>query len=73
MRNLILVAFLAALAMVVGCQPKESKPTESTMNSMDNKSMEQPTENMQQSPENMQDPAAATQTPESGDGSGSTQ
>lgn len=62
MRNLLLVALLIALATVVACQPKESKPTESSMNST-----EQPMENMQKSPESMQDPAAAAQSPESAD------
>ncbi|WP_455219962.1 hypothetical protein [Kaarinaea lacus] len=73
MRYIILVALLIALAAVVGCKPKDSKPTESTMNSMEMKSTEQPGEAMQQSPESMEDPAAATQTPESGDGAGATQ
>lgn len=73
MRNIILVALLIALATVVGCKPKESKPTESTMNSMEMKSTEQPQENMQQSPETMEDPAATTETPASGDGAGTTQ
>ena len=62
MRNTILVALLIALATVVGCKEKETKPAENTMNSM-----EQPKENMQQSPEAMENPAAATEAPASGD------
>ena len=68
MRYIILVALLIALATVVGCKPKESKPTENAMNSM-----EQPQESMQQSPETMQDPATATETPASGDGASTAQ
>ncbi|WP_455209568.1 hypothetical protein [Kaarinaea lacus] len=73
MRNIILVAILIALATVVGCKPKEPKPTENTMNSMDMKSAEQPGDKMQQSPEAAQDPAAAAEAPASGDGAGSAQ
>lgn len=73
MRYIILVALLIALATVVGCKPKESQPTENTMNSMEMKSTEQSGETLQQSPEAMEDPAAATQTPASGDGAGTTQ
>ena len=68
MRNIILVAFLVALATVVGCKEKETKPAENTMNSM-----EQPKENMQQSPEASQDPAAASETPATEEGAGTSQ
>lgn len=68
MRNIILVALLVALATVVGCKEKESQPTESTMNSM-----EQPKENMEQSPEASQDPAAASETPATEEGAGTAQ
>ena len=73
MRYTILVALLIALAAVVGCKPKESQPTENTMNSMDMKSAEQQGETLQQSPEAMEEPAAATQSPASGDSAGTTQ
>ena len=68
MRNTILVALLIALVTVIGCKENESKPAESTMNSM-----EQPKEKMQQAPEAAQDPAASSEAPASGDGAGSAQ
>ena len=73
MRHIILVALLIALATVVGCKPKESNPTESTMNSMDTKTMEEPAENMQQAPEATEEPAATTEMPASGDAAGTAQ
>ena len=68
MRYTILVALLIALTTVIGCKEKESKPAENTMNSM-----EQPKENLQQSPEISQDPAAATESPATGEGAGAAQ
>lgn len=68
MRNTILVALLIALATVVGCKEKETKPAENTMNSM-----EQPKENMQQAPETSQEPAAANEAPATGEGAGTAQ
>jgi len=68
MRNIIIVALLIALATLIGCKPKESKPTDSSMNST-----EQPKENMEQAPATMEEPAATTQEPASGDAAGSAQ
>jgi len=68
MRNIILVALVIALATVVGCKEKETKPAENTMNSM-----EQPKENMEQAPEAAQEPAAAPEAPAGGDASGTAQ
>ena len=66
MRNIILLAVLISLATVVGCKEKETKPGESSMNSM-----EQPKENAQQAPEAMENPAA--EAPASGEGAGTAQ
>ena len=67
MRNIIIVALLIAFATVTGCKEKETKPSENTMNSM-----EQPKENMQQSPEAADAPAAG-EAPASGEAAGAAQ